>query len=155
MKTGPKPRPMADLFWEKVSRLGPAECWPWLAAQNGKGYGKLKQGYAHRISWEIHSGAVPTGMLVCHTCDNRVCVNPAHLFLGTYADNNRDCREKGRHVSVGLPGERNGRAKLSDADVLDVARLVREGVSRPEIAKTYGITRERVYQLARSLNAVG
>lgn len=103
-------------FWAKVEKRGPDECWPWQGAVTSKhGYGNLiwhgKYVSAHRVAWTVTNGPVPAGMCVLHKCDNRICCNPAHYFLGTKKDNNDDKMRKGRHHSV---GQDNVHAKLTN-----------------------------------------
>ena len=101
-----------ERFWSKVDKSG--DCWVWTAAVVGSrnpkfdhvgGYGVFGIGRkvyrAHRVSWEMAHGPIPDGMLVCHSCDNRGCVRPSHLFLGDQADNVRDMDSKGRRVNSG------------------------------------------------------
>lgn len=92
-------------FWAKVNKAGPSDCWMWTAATSGNRYGCLGKGApyrglvkAHHLSYILHIGPIPTGTCVLHRCDNPLCVNPSHLFLGSQADNVRDCIEKGRFV---------------------------------------------------------
>jgi hypothetical protein len=107
---------VAERFWAKV-RKGEG-CWEWTASRRG-GYGQMQAGAtgrtpgAHRISWELHFGEIPAGMCVCHRCDNRLCVRPDHLFLGTRDDNQKDMARKGRAAS----GPRCSASKLSGLQV--------------------------------------
>lgn len=99
----------ADRFWSKVRKGSPSECWEWTRSIGTGGYGKFGidgviEG-AHRMAWTITNGPIPEGLFVCHSCDNRKCCNPAHLWLGTIQDNLRDMVQKRRHQA----GERHYR----------------------------------------------
>jgi hypothetical protein len=99
---------------------------------------------AHRFMWMITHGPIPDPeMKICHTCDHGWCVNPAHLFLGTQADNMRDCRKKGRHMH----GERHYKAKLTADAVRFIRAAVKTGQRRAELGALFGITRTHVNQL--------
>lgn len=101
-------RPIPELTAEKAAKFHASykrvgECWIWQGARNVLGYGTLtincRSFVAHRVAYAIHNGRDPGDLLVCHTCDNPPCVNPAHLWLGTAADNIEDMMSKGRHPS--------------------------------------------------------
>jgi hypothetical protein len=121
-------------FWSKVDKSG--DCWEWTAATIG-GYGSFSIGdhtyKSHRISYAIKNGE-PGNTCVCHTCDNPSCVNPDHLWLGTYRDNNHDRDVKGRAAST--EGEANGQAELTEETVREI---LRSNESRETLAKRYGV----------------
>lgn len=114
--------PLELRFWLYVNRDGPihpihGRCWTWTGIIEQTGYGSIKSKglklRAHRVSYELLVGDIPEGLCILHRCDNRTCVNPKHLFVGTNIDNVDDMIAKKRH---GI-GERNGRAILTEEDV--------------------------------------
>lgn len=131
----------------------PSGCWKWTGAIGSHGrYGIVglvgKQWLAHRASWFLFRGEDPGGRAVCHRCDNGLCVNPDHLFLGTQGDNVTDMERKGR--SNHPRHEAHGRAKLTAADVLSIRARVNSGESIRKVAKSYAhVHRQTVRSAAR------
>ena len=127
-------------FWSKVVIAGDDDCWRWIGSIARGGYGQLDGLRAHRISYEVHRGPIPSGHFVCHRCDQRDCVNPRHLFAGPPAANTADMLAKGRHVH----GERVCTAKLTAAQVLAMRLEYREGVVQTELARRYGVSQPHI-----------
>ena len=146
----PRSRPLAERFWAKVTKAGPDECWLWTGCRTASGYGRIGRGregggsgWTHRVSYELSKGQIPKGMLVCHACDRPPCVNPAHLWLGTIADNLADAARKHR-VN---PGERNGNARLTSGQVLEIRRLIAAGRPIDSICGEFQIQREHFHKI--------
>lgn len=122
------------------------ECLEWT--KGGYQYGhftrKGKNYLAHRVAYEVAYGKIPKGMLVCHTCDNRRCINPKHLFLGTIQDNSNDMKLKGRQCR----GEKSHTSKLSESEVIRIRNLHSTyGVISRKLAKEYGVTSSTINKI--------
>ena len=139
---------LRERFEAKYIPGWPSECWIWTAALRGNGYGTIKvygkMFSAHRVAYEIYVGPIDDGMHVCHTCDVRLCCNPAHLWIGTNADNMADRNAKGRQAH--LQGAANSQAKLTEAEVLAIRAA--PGTQKT-IAAQFGITRSNVGLIKR------
>ena len=125
-------------FWPKVDVRSPDECWEWQGNISA-GYGRLKINGenvgAHRISWEIHNGSIPHGMYILHKCDNRRCVNPNHLYLGTQSDNISD-REYRGPTTHGRP------SRLGPEGIKKLRRLWKSGEYKQwQLAKMFDISK--------------
>lgn len=142
-----------EKFWHKVQKSD--GCWEWQGCimadgygcfgANGMGHGRP---VAHRVSWVFHFGDVPQGLLVCHHCDNRRCVRPDHLFLGTPKANMQDAVSKGRMAR----GERAGAAKMTSNQVLQIRdKHSLMGISYAELSREYGIGETTVSRAANGL----
>lgn len=143
-------QPIEPKFWSKVQKT--ETCWLWGGTVNPiTGYGYIivdrrknrKNISVHRLSYELHKGKIPKGLCVCHTCDNRRCVNPDHLWLGSVGDNIKDAVRKERHAR----GERIHCAKLSATDVREMRRLFSKGFKGPEISDLFGVAPCTVYRV--------
>jgi hypothetical protein len=117
-------------------------CWLWSGqCDSDRGYGYVgDHELAHRHSWERHFGHIPEGLFVCHWCDMPPCVRPDHLFLGTHADNNADMVTKRRHAY----GERQGAAKITEAQAVEIFALLHQRVGPTEIARRVGCSYQTV-----------
>lgn len=144
----------SELFWRKVDKRGPDECWEWTASLDGKGYGQFFPGRskawrAHRWSFTESNGPIPKGLNVLHHCDNPLCVNPSHLFPGTQADNMADMAAKGRWGwREPLTGDNHPNAKISAAVVCEIrARYTGEYGQQAKIARELGVPRDTVFKV--------
>jgi len=133
-------------FWYYVDKrywLGKS-CWQWLGNKAGRGYGQFqvnkKKVFVHRFSWALFHGSIPDGLFVCHHCDNMLCVNPEHLFLGTHSDNMQDMAAKGRH----------GSAKL----IPEETKLIYKSLERTsDLARIYSVDRTTIQKIRRGERA--
>lgn len=145
------PQKHIDRFWSKVKKA--EGCWEWSAGLYPTGYGIFnvfgRTIRAHRFAWTITNGAIPSGLMVCHKCDNRKCVRPDHLFLGTMLENARDCVAKGRHAGQRHPermarGIAQGCAKLTDEKVVYLRIAIKQGKSTRTVARELGVSQYAV-----------
>lgn len=144
---------LEERFWSKVKKLD--DCWEWIAYVRKDGYGyfglaKNKPAKAHRLSWELVNGPIPDGLHILHRCDNRKCVNPEHLFLGTDQDNMDDMWAKGRQQSYTnqVRGSSQHASVFTSNDVLEIRRHRNEdGVSIRKLAASYGVAYNTIWQI--------
>lgn len=138
-----------DRFWRRVKKT--KGCWEWQGRKESNGYARVKRENSrqaigvHRLSWELHFGPIATGKLVCHTCDNRLCVRPDHLFLGTQKDNVQDMFKKGRANKA--RGSRHGMAKLSESDVRRIRSCYIAGVTQSALAEEYKVHVQTIHRI--------
>jgi hypothetical protein len=130
------------------------DCWIWISSKQPDGYGRFyfdnRLIQASRISYWLRHGDLDQQKLICHHCDNPCCVNPDHLFLGTYKDNNDDMTKKNRAVYVF--GQDVGNSKLKSEDIIKIISLVNSGISRNKVALIFGVSRTQVQRIVLGKN---
>jgi hypothetical protein len=146
---------LAARFWTKVDRRACDECWPWRGGLKSNGYGQIgadpesdeyvgRKLHAHRVAYELAFGPISGSAHVLHRCDNRACVNPKHLFLGTHQDNMADMFAKGRHAH----GDRQPTRKLSHHQVRAIRWLAAHDPGpQVELARAFGVSQSNITQI--------
>lgn len=161
-KRGKEAIPLNVKFWSKVNKNGPipthmshlGNCWIWIGAKTDKGYGIMnfkrnKKNHvcgAHRVSWRLHNGEISPNMCVCHKCDNRLCIRPDHLFLGTKAENtyDRDRKNRGDWTHPPYKGEDSPQSKLTE----DMVKFIRTtNFSNIQLSKMFGVNRNHIWKI--------
>lgn len=156
-----KPTPWRERFPQKVDRsAGQDACWLWLGGRAPNGYGRFNLEHAkpvgaHRAAWMFEHGDIPDGMSVLHRCDNRPCVNPAHLYVGTQRDNLRDMVARGRYrgnIAAELArlgkGHTSWRATLTPAQVIAMReRYATTGVTASALGAEFGVGETATYHI--------
>jgi hypothetical protein len=147
---------LQERFERHFKKGNQSSCWNWTGRINSYGYGTIrtsgtqnrKQLYAHRLSYSFYAGEIPEGFLVCHKCDNRLCVNPQHLFLGTHQDNCSDKIAKERHLPNTPRGSRHGMAILNDSFVLQIRKLYKtKQKTRKELAEIFCVGKHVIHSI--------
>ena len=144
----------ADIrFWQYVDVKGDDECWEWKGSLTGTGYGVIGLGgrdqgkiTAHRLSYMMFNGSIDKrdsyhGLVVMHKCDNKICVNPHHLKLGTQRENVKDMDSKGRRVNAQLKGSKHPNSKFTEDQVLEIRAST---LNNAELGRVYGVPRQTI-----------
>lgn len=144
--------PLFQGFSSKVKHGDLDDCWLWTGCRTRYNQGQIwlngKMVTAYRVAWELQCGPIPPGLLVCHTCDNPLCVNPSHLFLGTHKDNQSDAARKGRKVR----GQRQPGSKLTESAVRSIRHSLGLGTPKALIAREFGVHPRTIAPIANGEN---
>lgn len=137
-----------EQFWSRASRVG--ECWIWQGSLTTNGYGRLlvkgRWLGTHKIAFLLSHGSVPDGLEVCHTCDNRACIRPDHLFLGTHRENMQDMKTKGRSTY----GTKHFNAQLTEDDIRQIRALyVPWKVTCRQLGEMFGTSYKNISRIVR------
>jgi len=149
-----------EVFWSKINKDGSipvhmphlGKCWEWTGAKATRGYGNVKwEGHTnkvHRVIWQLTYGEIPSGLEICHSCDNTSCCNPKHLFLGTHQDNmdDRERKNRGNRDNRNIAsGEQHYAHKLTSQQVSEIRqRYAIGGISQSKLAAEYGVCRSNI-----------
>jgi|ERR1700734_436300 len=127
-------------------------CWNWTKGINNHGYGNMwiegKTRAAHRVSYEIYKGEIPKGMVILHSCDNKRCINPNHLSVGTFKENTHDALRKGRMAF----GERQGNSILKNRDVVVIKQRLANKERIVDIARDYSVDETTIGKIKSGAN---
>lgn len=142
-------KPPTERFWSQV-RIENGSCWEWIGAKDTHGYGHMsinnRTHRVHRVSYKIFHSEIPNKLHVLHKCDNRNCVNPDHLFLGTNDDNVQDSVTKGRRR--GAIGEKNCNSKFVVSDIREIRELHKANSYTPtELASLYSVATSTIHRI--------
>ena len=155
---------MRKRFWKGITKCQTDDCWIWTKSKSSSGYGCFRTIWpeattAHRACYALEVGDVPKEMVVCHSCDTKLCVNPNHLWLGTQKENVADMIAKGRDSTRsggrgGGAGEENASAKLTEAQVSRIRFLHKQGRSQRSIARCFNVSAMTINKIVRNLRWV-
>lgn len=142
-------------FYSNIIINDQSECLEWKGTIKSNGYGQFKSLdkkwlHAHRYSYELFIGKIPMNMCVLHICDNRKCVNPEHLWVGTKKDNTQDMFNKKRNGNSALPGIKNGMAKLNEKDVLSIRTLYSKEINCTKLSEIYNVSISTIDRVVRN-----
>lgn len=158
VKLGRPRKGISERFWPKVkiATYPPDACWEWVGAKNSNGYGHIgdrgSHKKAHRVSWEIHNGPIPSGSLCLHKCDNKSCVNPSHLYIGNHSDNAKDMIERGGQTFNPPLGSKHWASKLNEENALEIRRLYSEGsTTYLELSTKFNVSPESVRDVIKGI----
>lgn len=144
-----------ETIWLRIDRRGDEDCWEWIAGKDAQGYGVCKfmgrPVKAHRLVYSFYRGTIPDGMVCCHKCDNRSCVNPNHIFLGTHEENMADRNKKGRQCK----GSDTPFSKLTEEKVIKLRKRWKKGSHKhgaSQMARELGLDAQTVLKAVKGKN---